>query len=443
MKKRLHRPRLRYYLLFIGLIVFMWVYYFFLSPPPPVANNRDYKGSVQYPTTPITLTYWRVYDSQNAFDAVVADYQKLHPNVTVQIQEVDAAIYDAKLTAAAKAGTLPDIFAIRNDWLVRYQANASPAPESVFTAKQFKSDFASLISGELVQGNKVWGVAYSLPTLGLFYNPSLFEQAGLKDPPSSWQELLDANTKLSQKQGPALYKSGVALGTPAINNSADVLSVLMMQNGAQMTNQPPTQATFGSVDSNNYNAGAKALAFYSSFSNPNKTSYSWSDALGGSVQAFANGKTAMIIDYPFQANMISATNPDLKFKTAPLPQLNSSNQLNYSQYVAELVSSNSKNPDIAWDFLGFASSYNELAKYLNASGRVSSRPDLAKSQYNDPILGPFARQVVSATDWYQGYNAAASDEALREAMATVQLGYDPAIALRLVEPKVTEQVQKK
>lgn len=444
MKKK--HPRLRYYLLFIGLIIFILAYYLFLSPSTTQQAKQpdlSYKSSIQYPNTPTTLTYWRVYDAANAFDAIVAEYHKAHPTVTINIQEMDPGSYDAKLTAAAQSGTLPDIFAIRNDWLVRYQKSAEAAPNNIFTPDKYKAIFAPLPTQELVQDSKVLGVTYSLPTLALYYNTQLFSQAGVSDPPKDWQQLLDANSKLSQKQGPALYKSGIALGTAAINNSVDILSVLMMQNGTAMTDQPPTQATFDAIDTNSYNPGAAAAAYYASFSNPGKSSYSWSDALGGSVQAFAAGKTAMLIDYPFQANIIQGINPALGFKTALLPQLGSTNPINYSQYVAELVSNTGKNRELAWDFLAFASSYNQMSKYIAATGRVASRPDLASTQESDPVLGPFAKQIASATDWYQGYDANTSEQVIRDAISTVQIGYDPAIALRLAAPKVTTEIQKK
>lgn len=439
---------MRYYLLFVGLIVFILSYYIFFSPTHQLQQStkqpdRNYKSSIQYPTTPVTLTYWRIYDTPTAFDAIVADYHKLHPNITVNVAELDPGSYDAKLATAAQSGTLPDMFAIRNDWLARYHKSAVAAPGSVFTPDSYKAIFAPLPAQELMQDNKILGLTYSLPTLALYYNTQLFTQARVSDPPKDWQQLLDVNAKLSQKQGPALYKSGIALGTAAINNSVDILSVLMMQNGTAMTNQPPTAATFDATDTNAYNPGAAATAYYTSFSNPGKTSYSWSDALGGSVQAFAGGKTAMLIDYPFQASVIKAANPNLNFKTAQLPQLNSTNPLNYSQYVAELVSSNSKNQELAWDFLAYASSYDEMSKYAKVTGRVASRPDLAYTQESDPVLGPFAKQVVSATDWHQGYDANASEQAIRDAISTVQIGYDPAIALRLAAPKVTTEIQKR
>jgi ABC-type glycerol-3-phosphate transport system substrate-binding protein len=329
----------------------------------------------------------------------------------------------------------------RADWLPRYQKNLKPAPVAVFNAEEYKRTFAGITARDLLRGGEVYGVSYGIPTLGLFYNTQLFEAAGLNDPPKTWQEVVDMNAKLSQKEGQNLFKSGIALGTANVSAASSIMPMLMMQNGAKMTDDPPTKATFEEPSVDGYQASPKALSFYNSFALPSKSTYSWSDALGDSNQAFALGKTAMIVQYPYRYQDIKAQNPNLQFKMAKLPQVNPDSPLNYSEYWAEGVSAASKHPDIAWDFYNFMTTYQIMNQYSVPTMKPASRLDLAEAQRQDSLLGPFAEQVPSAQGYYKGNNVA-TDAAILEMIQTSLAGFDPMIAVRGASNKVTQSIKQ-
>ncbi len=404
-------------------------------------SSAEYKAKAQYPTENITLTYWRTVDGTAVFDPILAEWKKLHPNVAIQITNIPFAEYDNRLSEAAKNNTLPDLFMLRSDWVPRYQKNIKPAPDAIFNPTEYKQTFAPVTSQDLIKNNQVYGVSYGIPTLGLFYNTQLFEAAGVSDPPQTWQDLVDANAKLSQKQGQNLYKSGIALGTANISSASSIITLLMMQNGAQMTNQPPTQATFDKPTSDGYAAGPKALSFYNSFALASKSTYSWSDALGNSTQAFEQGKTAMIVQYPFTYLDIKAQAPNLSFKMAKVPQVNTGSSINYTEYWAESVANTSKYPDIAWDFYNFMTTRHIMNQYSVPTMKPASRLDLAQAQQQDSLLGPFAAQVPTAQDYYKGNNVA-TEAAILEMINNGLAGYDPQVATRAASDKVTKSIQQ-
>lgn len=446
--KRMYKDNLVTVVVTVVIVVVICLTGFYVASQflKPKANNvtdsdGEYKVKAQYPSENITLTYWRTVDGTAVFDPILEEWKRLHPNVTIQITNFPLADYDKRLSDAAKAGTLPDLMMMRADWIPRYLAGLKPAPSSIFGVDEYKKTFAAITSQDLIKNNQVYGVSYGVPTLGLFYNVQAWEAAGLKDPPASWQDLLDANSKLSQKQGENLYKSGIALGTANITSANAIITLLMMQNGAKMTDQPPTKATFDQPGADNYPSATKALSFYLSFAQPTKSSYSWSDALGNSVQAFEQGKTAMMIQYPFTYLDIKAHAPSLNFKMAKVPQVNSNAPINYSEYWAEGVAANSKYPDVAWDFYNFMTTKKIMNQYSVPTMKPASRLDLAQAQEQDTLLGPFAAQVSSATDYYKGNNVV-SDAALVEMINTALAGYDPAIAVRTANGKVTQSIQQ-
>ena len=217
------------------------------------------------------------------------------------------------------------------------------------------------------------------------------------------------------------------------------MTLLMMQNSAIMTDTPPTKATFELPTGTGYPSSARALDFYTSFAKPGKPDYSWNDGFGDSTQAFALGKTAMMIDYPYRYLQITKQAPNLKFKMAKVPQVNGDYPINYSEYWAEAVSKTSGYSDIAWDFYNFATSYEIMNLYSVPTMKPASRLDLAKAQSQDSIIGPFAEQVASAQGYYKG-NGATTDAAFIDMISTALSGFDSAIAVRIASERVTASI---
>lgn len=444
---KIHKGTLKGVLLTVALITGIGITGFFigswlLAPKQQVQSNAiSYKAKANYPSENITLTYWRTVDGKDVFGPILEEWKKQHPNVTINVVNFPFADYDQRLSEASATGNLPDLYMLRADWVPRFKTSLKPAPKTIFSVEDYKKTFAPITYQDLIRGDEVLAVTYGVPTLGLFYNTDLFSKAGIKDPPKTWQELLDANSKLVQKSGNNLIQSGVALGTSKVANASSIMPLLMMQNGAAMTDNPPTLATFDKPDSTNYPSSAKALDFYTSFAKPTKSSYSWSDGFGESTQAFMQGRVGMIIDFPYKYLIINSQNPNLKYKMAKLPQVNTGNPVNYGEYWAEGVATTTKYPDIAWDFYNFMTSYEIMNKYSVPTMKPASRLDLAKAQQQDSLIGVFAEQVPTAKNYYKG-NSTTSDLAMLEMINTSLSGFDPAIAVRAANEKVSGAIKQ-
>ncbi len=412
---------------------------FVLSPKPAAESKLSYKPKASYPNGPIKLSYWRTADGSEVFKPILERWNAIHPSVAIEVVNIPLAEYDKRLADALSSGNMPDMFMLRSDWLPRYKAIIKPSPQAIFTVDDYKKTFASILVKDLTDDEDVLAVSYGVPTLGLFYNTDKFASAGITSPPADWPALLDANSKLALKASNGLIRSGIALGTEKISNASSIMALLMMQNGAVMTDTPPTKATFELPTGPGYPSSAKALDFYTSFAKPGKSNYSWNDGFGDSTQAFASGKTAMMIDYPYRYLQLTKQAPNLKFKMAKVPQVNGDYPVNYSEYWAEAVSKTSGYSDIAWDFYNFATSYEIMNLYSAPTMKPASRLDLAKAQGQDSIIGPFAEQVASAQGYYKG-NGATTDVAFISMISTALSGFDSAIAVRIASERVTESI---
>lgn len=421
----------------VGFTIGGWL----LAPKFSGDNKQTYKAKIKYPNGPVKLTYWRAAGEKQATDEALGEFKKLHSNIAIEVTDIPAAEYETKLAAAFSGNKMPDLLTLKSDWIPRYKDKLVPAPQKIFTTKDYGKTFAPVLSKDLIYNDQIIAVAYSLPTLGLYYNSKVFNELGIKEPPKNWQELVDANSKLVLRQGNGLLRSGIALGTANINNSSSIMPLLMTQNGAIMTNQPPTKATFELPDKQNYQSSAKALGFYTSFALPQKPTYSWSDGFGSSLDAFADSKTMMIVDYPSSYEYIKTKAPSLEFGIAKVPQLDDKNPVNYTDYWAEAVSTNTKYPDVAWDFYNFMTSYETMSKYNKATNNPAGRLDLARDQQQDNIVGPFASQVATAQSYYKG-DIKDTDAAIKEMINTTLSGFDSPIAVRIAAEKVTNSIKK-
>ena len=398
----------------------------------------------QAASEPITLTFWQTFDDTDAFDDIITKYQALHPNITIDYKKLRYEEYENELLNAWAEDRGPDIFAVSNTWIKKYQPKISPMPTDItmaymvetgtikkeivpqlkttksLTIKDLKNNFADVVASDVVlEDGKIYGLPLSVDTLALFYNRDLLNSAGVATAPQFWNKEFQQIIKKLSKQDPkkGLIQAGIALGTSKnISRFSDILSVLMMQNGAIMSDG--NQITFHSVPqtmSNNYNPGLEALRFYTDFANPTKEVYSWNNDMPDSIEAFASGNLAMVFGYSFNLAQIRAQAPKLNLGIAKLPQIEgNSMSVNFANYWVETVSKKSKHPNESWDFVQFLTKEENAKIYLAKTKKPTALKSLINAQKDDEDLGVFAEQILSAKSWYHGKSIKDAESAIGE-----------------------------
>ncbi len=362
----------------------------------------------------MTLEIWSVYDDVDAYSELIEAYQKENKYVTINFQKKSFAEYEGELINALAAGKGPDIFDIHNTWLPKHKDKISSMPQTAefLNLKNFQDMFVDAVYQDFVDKAKIYALPLYVDTLALYYNKDFFNSVGIPSPPTTWDEFMDDVEKLTKKdQWGNIERGGVAMGTAEnINRSTDILTLLMLQTGVEMTDKEHTRATFNLstyLQGALFNPGKDALRFYTDFSNPTKSVYCWNRQMPFSIDAFYQGKTAMMINYSHHIDTIRAKSPYLNFGIAPVPQIKGREfDINYSNYWGLTVSKNAKYPEEAWKFLLYISRSDNLKKYLEKAKRPTPRRDLIEWQRENPDLGVFANQALSARSWYQADNQA-------------------------------------
>jgi multiple sugar transport system substrate-binding protein len=364
-------------------------------------------GGNQTNNEQVELIWWKPFQDRSDIASFVEEYQKIRPNVTIKYVKKNINDYEQELINAIAAGNSPDIFTIHNDWLPKHIDKMSAMPENMMTERQYRETFVDVAAADFIKDSRIYGIPLAIDVLALYYNKDILGSAGIFTPPTTWPEVVAAVQKVTKQDTSGNFtRSGIAMGTSAnINRAADLLMLLMLQNGTIFYNENFTSARFNQqirVGDQNFNPGATALDFYTQFARPSKKAYTWNTKADNSVDAFAQGKLAMMLSYSYMLPTVKDKAPNLNWGVVSTPQVDSTGlKVNFANYWGEGVSKVSKKQEYAWDFLRFISQKEVLRKYQDKVRTPSSRKDLLAEQTSDLELGPFAEGAITARTVYK------------------------------------------
>ncbi|MFK3985100.1 ABC transporter substrate-binding protein [Micromonospora sp. NPDC050397] len=149
---------------------------------------------------PVTLTWWHNASQDGPgktyWEKVAKDFSALHPTVTIQIEAIETnQLQRTRLPAALLSSDPPDIFQAWGGGEIREQVEADYLKD---ITEKVRTEVAGIGSAaEIWQANgKQYGLPFRMGIEGIWYNKDMFAQAGISAPPTTFQELNDAVTKL-------------------------------------------------------------------------------------------------------------------------------------------------------------------------------------------------------------------------------------------------------
>ncbi len=380
---------------------------------------------------PANLEVWGVYDEPEVFSEAMEGFKKSNDcSVKITYRKMPAENYEQELINAFASDKGPDIWLIHNTWLPKHKDKIAELPQQTtkFTLAEFRKKFVDVVEADFVDNGKIYGLPLYVDTLALYYNKNYFNSAGIAGPPETWDELiidLDKLTKRNQWGG--IDRAGISLGAAEnVNRATDILSLIMLQNGTKMISDDKRTTTLDEgvfLNDETYYPGKDALRFYTEFSNPSKKTYTWNRQMPYSIDAFADGKSAMMLSYAYHIPTINSKNSYLNYGIGKMPQIKGrAFDINYANYWAYTVSKKSKSSGAAWDFLLYLTQEKVNKDYLKKTNRPTAQRNLVDWQKNDNLnLAVFAEQSLTAKSWYQ-IDSAKIENILSSAIESIVLG---------------------
>lgn len=403
----------------------------------------------------VTLEMWGVVDDLDVYQPILNDYRKLHPNVTINYRRLRLEEYESELLNAMAEDRGPDLFMIHNDWTDKYLSKivAMPATtkvasrivtgtikkestyvlqsENSITLKTFKDQFADAVQKDVIRQintstdadtvtlqEKIMGLPVGMDTMALYYNKDLLNAAGIPNPAETWTDFQEQAKKLTKLNAQGeIIQSAAGIGTAFnVERAADLVTLLMMQNGAEMTKPESGDVTFHVIpqglQDREIAPGLQALGFYTDFANPNKETYTWNDRQPNSLDAFLQGRAAYFFGYSYHLPDIRARAPRIHLGISKVPQIEGNPIKNFPNYWLWAVSKKTKSSDIAWNLLNFMIKPDESKKALDIAKRPAARKSQLSAQLEDEDVGVFASQVLTAASWYRGKDPQGMEDAL-------------------------------
>jgi ABC-type glycerol-3-phosphate transport system substrate-binding protein len=176
--------------------------------------------------SPATVRMWSWYGEQrDEFPKLVTKFQEQNPNIKVENRVFGTPDqYLPALQAAVAAGDPPEIFAPHTRALT-YGTGGISADLKAALGDDFLADFFESTNQEYTLDGKQYAIGWMAQTFGLFYNPDIFDSAGV-DPASiqTWDNLMAAAPKFK-----AVDKFGVSISCNPTTSSLDFFLPLLTQ----------------------------------------------------------------------------------------------------------------------------------------------------------------------------------------------------------------------
>jgi ABC-type glycerol-3-phosphate transport system substrate-binding protein len=271
----------------------------------------------------IVLDYWEKWTGHEgaAMQRVVDDFNRAQDRLWVRYFSMSGI--DQKAMIAIAGGNPPDIIGMGNFSIPAYaECNAIlPLDELAHDAGIRREQYARAVWPMLTHRGKLWGIVNTCGALALFYNKTLFKEAGLdpERPPRTIADLDECALRLTKTDGRANLDGRDLTQAGFLHMEPDWWTWLWgyyfggslydESSGRALADSTPNIRAYEWAQSYPRRFGIdRVLRFQSGFG-----------FYGTPENPFLAGKVAMTNQGPWLANMIARYRPEMEYGVAPFP----------------------------------------------------------------------------------------------------------------------------
>lgn len=334
----------------------------------PAPTSKPEEGKSGELSGKVVVWSWDV--AAKSLEEAAVEFNKIHPNVTVEIEDLGTEqVYEKLITRLASKTGLPDVVTMEGAMVATYAAKF-PNGFADLTSVVNPDDFLSVKIAEVTSNGKIVGFPWDGAPSGLFYRADLFEKAGINpDDIKTWDDFI--------KEGKKMEAIGVKMMPLAASKNPTFFEMLYQQTGSYLFDEK------GNTTVNNENgikAGTTLKKLYDAgitFDNSD-----WD----GLVSATKEGKIATVPTAVWWAGTLvdevqeSAGN----WKVMPLPAIEEG--LNFGAVNGGsnvLIPEDAPNKAAAIEFVKFA--MTDTKCQINAFSKYGLYPSY-KPVYQDPVF---------------------------------------------------------
>ena len=322
-------------------------------------------------------------NTQKLWNDVIAGFEKKYPNIKVNLEVQSWDNLESVVTTKVSGNKAPDIY--NGGPFAGFAGDDLLYDVSEVTSKDTFSDFQeSFIKNEQLNG-KTYALPWIASARALFVNNDLLKQAGVSAAPKTWDELLDAATKVS-KLGGGVAGYGLPLGSEEAQAEA---AVWMWGGGGSFGDEKKL-----TIDDSKNLPGAeqikKMIDAGATQKNPGSTNRS------PLMDIFVQGKIGMQVGLPPTVGQIKENNPKLNYSIVPIPTKDGSP---FTLGVADQLmafKNDGKKKDAITKFFDYVYSADVYVPWVKAEGFLPVTKSGSEQLSSEESLKPFLDVLPSA-----------------------------------------------
>jgi ABC-type glycerol-3-phosphate transport system substrate-binding protein len=336
----------------------------------------------------VELEYWWPVAATSSADyanlvAVIDEFQTLNPTIRVNPQTVSFEQLENKVTIAAQGGNLPDIVWALPETIPTYQRMGILADLTEEWAAWPEKDglYEQTRTAITFDGKVFGGVPHYLGIRAYQYHADQFRQAGVADPPTTWDELITAGLALKEAGIPGFGFCGQSVRQP------QEVIVYFWQNDLDIA-VPVGEGTFKNTwrdTPDELGRATEVFQFYYDLMHTHgivpREAASWgyteldTNLAQGTVASAVNGSWMAGYEDENPETMADIAFAPIPYKRTPATFLEVAYQVTFAD---------SPHPAEAWEFLKFVA--GRVAQSMPAYNARSVRSDVeATGKWTDPF----------------------------------------------------------
>ncbi len=295
----------------------------------------------------VTISY-ACWDSNQAklIQTLADEFEEENPNIKIDIQVNGWSDYWTALEAAGTGGSLPDTFWMHSNNIYYYGSNDQLLDLTDYIKNSDLVDLSNYPQG-LDDIYNIDGKQYAIPkdydTIALWYNKTLFDEAGISYPDETWtwDDLKEAAKKLTKDDG---SQYGFCAG---LHNQEGYYNFVYQNGGEIITDDKKSgydeEATIAGIEE------------YFSYVKEGLSPEIYDDQ--ARAEAIENGLCAMGLFGSWNLSGFASTDfMTENFDCAVLPSANDGTRSSIFNGLGNAIAATTEHPDEAWKWVEFLSS---------------------------------------------------------------------------------------
>lgn len=338
----------------------------------------------------VTLRLWAMGREGEVVQELVDDFEREHPGVTVQVQQIPWTAAHEKLLTAHVGDVSPDVAQLGNTWVPEFEALGALAPLDTLVAASAVVDPADYFPGiwdTNVVHDSIFGVPWYVDTRLVFYRTDLLRRAGYDSLPRSWDGWVAALAALDSVMGDGEYP--IYLPTNEWNQPA----IFGLQAGSPLLRD---DARYGAFSEPPFR---RAFDFYLGLYRSGYAPVAGLYDIANPYQEFARGTFAMWITGPWNIGEMRRRLPaELQddWATAPMPgPTGAESGVSMAGGSSLVVFRSSEHPAAAWALVEFLSRPEQQLRFYQLTGDLPARRSAWRDSAlaGDPKIAAFYEQL--------------------------------------------------